>query len=242
MIDALATLPIDEPDIDVDLEGKNLGRNGPLYLAIVHNYKPDHTYIVDVHCLQNESFDIRGRYGAETFRSILESADIPKLFYDVCQDSGALYHQFRIKLDGILDVQLFKLAATSRSFEYPARYRTGLLKAIYSGIDMTYEAKEKWMEIKRIGKALWNPNQGGSWDRFTERNKCKEIIECCLVDCCPSSHSLPQGRQWNVRALDCSRQGYNQGLDRGDVGRRFRELGCGGSVVGDTSDNVSIVV
>ena len=33
-----------------------------------------------------------------------------------------------------------------------------------------------------MGKQLWNPDQGGSWDRFTEKNKCRAIIEYCLVD------------------------------------------------------------
>lgn len=182
MIDILTALPLSEPNIAIDLEGKSLGRDGPVYLAIIHDYASDHTYVVDVHNLQTAAFDTCGEREAGTLRSILESPDVPKMIYDVRQDSDALYHQFNIKLDGILDVQLFQLAAMSQSFNFPAQYRTGLFKAISSGIDMNYDAKQKWLDIKRIGKDLWAPEQGGSWDRFIEPNKCKEIIEYCLVD------------------------------------------------------------
>lgn len=182
MVDTLTALPVNEPNIGVDLEGKSLGRDGPLYIAIVHDYKAGHTYVVDIHNLQAEAFDTCGNDGKSTLRSVLESDETPKLFYDVRQDSDALYHQFGIRLDGILDVQLFKLAYSSRSFDSPAQYRTGLYKAICSCITITLEDNQKWLAIKKVGKELWNPDQGGSWDRFTERNKRKEIIEYCLVD------------------------------------------------------------
>jgi exonuclease 3'-5' domain-containing protein 1 len=182
MVNALIALPVDEPNIAVDLEGKSLGRHGPLYIAIVHNYKAAHTYIVDVHHLQDDAVEACGTDETKTLTTILESDEIPKLFYDIRQDSDALYHQFGVELDGVLDVQLFKLVAASRSYEYPAQWRTGLYKAIYSSIDMTIEDQNKWMAVKRIGKQLWNPDQGGSWDRITERKKCKAIIEYCLVD------------------------------------------------------------
>lgn len=182
MVDALIALPVVEPNIAVDLEGKSLGRDGPVYLAIVHDYEAEHTYIVDVHILQSEAFDTHGTDGTTSLRSILQTDETPKLFYDVRQDSDALYHQFGIRIAGVLDVQLFKLASMSHSFNYPARYRTGLFNAIDSGINMNCEAKRNWLEIKRSGKELWCPDQGDSWDRFTERNKRKEIIEYCLVD------------------------------------------------------------
>lgn len=182
MVNSLTALPTNEPQIGVDLEGKQLGRDGPLYIATIHDYKKDHTYLVDVHNLQNDAFDTCGNDGKSTLRSILESAEIQKLFFDVRQDSNALYHQFGIKLDGILDVQLFKLATSSPCYNYPARYRRGLGKAIDSGIHMTFEARGKWLGVKRAGKELWDPERGGSWDRFTQRDKSKEIIEYCLAD------------------------------------------------------------
>lgn len=182
MVNTLTALPIDEPNIGVDLEGKNLGRDGPLYILIIHDYKAEHTYIIDVHTLQLEAFNTCGADEEKNPRSILKSAETSKLIYDVRQDSVALYHQFGIRLDGILDVQLFKLADMSHSFESPARHRTGLYKAISHSINMSWEVENKWLHIKEVGKQLWNPDEGGSWDRFTEKNRCRAIIEYCLVD------------------------------------------------------------
>jgi exonuclease 3'-5' domain-containing protein 1 len=143
--------------------------------------KADHTYVVDVHGLQTEAFDICGENGSEALRSIIKSPDIFKLVYDVRRDSDALYHQFGIKTGGILDVQLFKLAPCLNLSTTQPHIAQDFI-SVSSGVDMTYEAKQRWLDIKRIGKNLWDPEQGGSWDRFTERNKCKEMIEYCLVD------------------------------------------------------------
>ena len=151
MVNTLTALPIDEPNIGIDLEGKNLGRDGPLYILIIHDYKAEHTYIVDVHTLQLEAFNTCGADEEKNLRSILESAETSKLIYDVRQDSEALYHQFKIRLDGILDVQLFKLADMSRSFESPARYRPGLYRAICYGIGMTIEVRNKWFADQERG-------------------------------------------------------------------------------------------
>jgi exonuclease 3'-5' domain-containing protein 1 len=106
MADTLAALPTGELNIAVDIEGKELGSTGPVYIVIVHDYKADHRYLVDVNLLQLEAFDTCGPVNKTSFRSILERRDIPKLFYDVRQDSCALCHQFGVQLDGILDVQL----------------------------------------------------------------------------------------------------------------------------------------
>jgi exonuclease 3'-5' domain-containing protein 1 len=182
MVNNLTALPIDEPNIGVDLEGKNLGRDGPLYILIIHDHQAEHTYIVDVHTLQLDAFNACGADEEKNLRWILESPETSKLIYDVRQDSEALYHQFGIRLDGILDVQLFKLADMSDSFESPALYRTGLYKAISHSIVMNWEVQNKWLHIKEVGEQLWDPDQGGSWDRFTEKNKCRAIIEYCLVD------------------------------------------------------------
>jgi exonuclease 3'-5' domain-containing protein 1 len=98
------------------------------------------------------------------------------------QDSDAIYHHFKVKLDGILDAQLVTMAASSQGWHSATRHRPGLHKMILNGVDMDAETKNKWMAAKNNGKALWNPDQDGSCDRFTERNKLAEIIEHCCSD------------------------------------------------------------
>jgi hypothetical protein len=47
---------------------------------------------------------------------------------------------------------------------------------------MDATTKNKWMATKNNGKALWNPDQDGCFDRFTERSELAEIIEFCFGD------------------------------------------------------------
>ncbi|XMA11671.1 hypothetical protein WAI453_004462 [Rhynchosporium graminicola] len=44
-------------------------------------------------------------------KRILEDPAICKVFFDVRNDSAALYHQYGIKLQGIVDIQIMELAA-----------------------------------------------------------------------------------------------------------------------------------
>lgn len=53
---------------------------------------------------------------------------------------------------------------------------------ILSGVDMDTETKNKRMATKNNGKVWWNPDQDGSFDRFTERKKLAETIEHCCGD------------------------------------------------------------
>lgn len=182
MVDTLVALPTNEPNIGADFEGKELGRDGELYLVIIHDYVADHTYIVDIFHLQSAAFDTTGTDKHATLKSILESAKIPKLFWDVRQDSDAIFHHFGVKLSGILDVQLFIMAEMSKDYMYPRRKRPGLFNMLYYTLDMDLAQKNRWTWIKYHGKALWDPKQGGSFDRFTDRKKRFEIIEYCCGD------------------------------------------------------------
>ena len=126
MIDALTGLPVEPPSIYVDLEGIHLSRQGSTSIIQLYILPQDRTYLVDVHQLQHRAFSTTGRTSGKCLKSILEAKDIIKVFFDVRNDSDALFHHFRISLAGVNDVQLMKLATST----FPRKNVCGLQKCI----------------------------------------------------------------------------------------------------------------
>jgi exonuclease 3'-5' domain-containing protein 1 len=92
----------------VDLEGNNLSRHGTLSLITVL-VEPRHTvHLVDVTTLGKEAFSVSGT-NEKTLQQILESRDIIKVFYDIRNDSDALFSLFGVRVGGIEDLQLMEL-------------------------------------------------------------------------------------------------------------------------------------
>ncbi|PNP84327.1 hypothetical protein FNYG_02352 [Fusarium nygamai] len=79
-----------------------------IYNAVSHR-----VYLIDVYWLSATTF-WRVNTRMTTLKGILESKDIIKVFFDVKQNSHALYSEFKIKLAGVHDLQLMELA-TSRN-------------------------------------------------------------------------------------------------------------------------------
>src|SRR5689334_19054318 len=109
-IDAISDLPTEVPSLYIDLEGINLCRQGSISLLVIFVQPKNHVYFVDIHKLHDEAFTTTSADGT-TLKTILESPKIPKVFFDVRNDSDALHHHFGIRLQGIEDVQLMENAA-----------------------------------------------------------------------------------------------------------------------------------
>lgn len=62
-------------------------------------------FLVDIHMLKSKAFDTSAEVG-ETLRSILEGDSIIKVFYDLRADNDALLDEYKMKLAGIVDLQL----------------------------------------------------------------------------------------------------------------------------------------
>ena len=74
-------------------------------------------YLIDVHTLGASAFTTVGIKNPNvTLKSILEDAQVPKVFFDVRNDSDALYFLFGIKLAGIHDLQVMQAATKRGSF------------------------------------------------------------------------------------------------------------------------------
>ena len=133
--------------------------------------------MIDIFVLQEAAFNTPNQFGT-TLRSILESAQVPKVFFDVRNDADALYAHFNISLRGVHDIQLLEVATRSRAKDRVV----GLGKCIKFDARLTAEAQQDWEAIKGRGKALFNTKDGGSFEVFNTRPIPQDIVDYCAHD------------------------------------------------------------
>ncbi|KAM0541752.1 hypothetical protein ACHAPJ_013109 [Fusarium lateritium] len=177
LVDVLDSLPTDKPSIFIDLEGVNLSRHGTISIMQIYDHVAKRTYLVDVYILGSKCFSTPGSNG-RTLKQILESATIPKVFFDVRNDSDALYGNYQIDLAGIHDLQLMELA--TRTFS--RRCVTGLSKCIEKDAPLSFIEIMTWMRTKEKGLHLFAPEKGGSYEVFNKRPLPEDIKLYCAQD------------------------------------------------------------
>lgn len=84
----------------VDLEGIRLSRDGTISLVQIFVQEEGVVYLIDIFTLGAKAFTTPGSTGT-TLKSILESPSATKYFFDVRNDSDALFSLYGIKLAGI---------------------------------------------------------------------------------------------------------------------------------------------
>ena len=177
MLNEIGELPISPPSLYVDIEGVKLGRNGSISIIEVLADPLDMVYLVDIHVLGESAFTTATLNGS-TFRTILESPTIPKVFFDLRNDSDALFSHFNIKLARIDDLQLMNLAVR----DYSAGYVWSLATCIEVDVKMEPKERDAWLATKEHCRTLFVPEKGGSYEVFNERPMRSEIIEYCIKD------------------------------------------------------------
>ena len=177
LLDTLDNQPTSPPSLYLDLEGTNLSRHGSISIIEFYVLPHNNVYLIDIHILGEEAFSTQNSVG-RTLKAVLESPNIPKVFFDVRNDFDALYSHFQINLAGVQDIQLFENA--TRSFN--RRCVNGLGKCIEKDISMTYAQKSNWKTVKDQCKKLFAPEQGGSYEIFNKRPLVGEIRNYCVQD------------------------------------------------------------
>jgi exonuclease 3'-5' domain-containing protein 1 len=174
------------PVMYMDLEGVNLSRHGTIsimtILATSDRLPTDYVFLIDVHTLGARAFTTPGTNG-QTLRSILQDATKTKVFFDVRNDSDALYARYGIALAGIEDVQLMESA--TRPTTHSRRFVAGLAKCIAQHLSTTPTQSASlaaWKLTKGKGEKLFNPNHGGSYDVFNQRPIPTDIVAYCAGD------------------------------------------------------------
>ena len=168
------------PELYVDEEGISLSRRGELSILIVHvetrTFK--RTYLIHVHVLGNRVFYTKSSDGVYTLQKIFNDNRVPKVLFDCRMDSDALFWQFAVLLQGVIDLQLMCLAAAGGG----GPGLPGLESCLLSHLDIDVEERAWVSEAKARGQVLWRPRSGGSMQRFNDNPLHEDIINYCVVD------------------------------------------------------------
>ncbi|KIL63466.1 hypothetical protein M378DRAFT_187038 [Amanita muscaria Koide BX008] len=209
--------------IAVDIEGVHLCRRGRICIVQLQSSHSRTAWLVDVTVLGAQAFDEVDREG-RSLRSILQRPDIQKWFYDVRNDSDALYNLYGIRLNNVYDLQLLELANRLSRGKY-ARFLTSLEKAI----DQYLILDRDWKSVKEQGVALFVPSKGGSYEILEKRPLDPRLVAYCeqdvsvLFDLAKALRSQMgmEGREWELRVYVASMSrvalAWNRRY-RGDVG------------------------
>ncbi|MDI1490054.1 MAG: hypothetical protein OHK93_001253 [Ramalina farinacea] len=177
LIDCLEHLPTQPPSLYLDIEGVRLSRHGSISLIQLFVCPQQHIYLIDVFVLKEAAFSTANGLGT-TFRSILESGHVPKVFFDVRHDSDALFAHFEISLQCVHDLQLFELAACPHLRERVS----GLGTCIERDAQLPRKDVAVWKATKQKGLSRFSPEHGGSYNVFNARPMSQDIVEYCTQD------------------------------------------------------------
>jgi exonuclease 3'-5' domain-containing protein 1 len=176
------------PTMYIDLEGIKLSRNGSLsiFTLLIDEGQPTRTvHLIDVHTLGAQAFNTAGTRG-RTLKDILQASKIPKVFFDVRNDSDALFAHFGVALKGVQDVQLMQSAM--RTNTQSRRHVSGLAKCIErTTFEWHSSDRASWKLAKEKGERLYKAEHGGSYEIFNQRPIPEDIVSYCLgdVQCLP---------------------------------------------------------
>lgn len=202
LLEKLKKIEDNKPRLFIDLEGVKLSRHGTISIMELLLMPENRVYIIDVHVLGKSTFDTESEDKSDiskaldglkladkadkknepsiTLKTILESKEIRKIFFDVRNDSDALFAHYDIRLQGVQDLQLMELA-TRRQY-VSRKCVSGLAKCIEYDSGMPYQAKTDWKCTKDAGRKLFEPNLGGSYEVFNQRPLRADILEYCVRD------------------------------------------------------------
>ncbi|KAF9512955.1 hypothetical protein BS47DRAFT_1344899 [Hydnum rufescens UP504] len=103
------------------------------------------TFILDVFVLGADIFTT-SIDPSITLKSILESREIIKCFFDVRNDSDALYNIYHISMTSVVDLQILENATRRGS----KRLLNGLSRTICTDAGLAKDVLAKWVEVKKI--------------------------------------------------------------------------------------------
>lgn len=177
LLEGFSKLPLTPPSLYIDLEGIKLGRLGSVSVLSIYVLPKKKTYLIDIHALDKEAFTAPNKNG-DTLKFILEHPDIPKVFFDVRNDSAALFHHYKIRLNCAKDIQVMELALRKGGKDFLA----GLAKCIDKDAPISAEEKIEWRYLKDRVVRLCDPSHGGTYEVFNERPMFSEIAQYCAQD------------------------------------------------------------
>jgi exonuclease 3'-5' domain-containing protein 1 len=155
----------------------------------------DVVYLIDVAILGYDAF-------ARSLKDILEDPGRIKLVFDCRSDADALYHQYGVRLQGVLDVQLLEVASR-RAKGYQVLYNASLAKTMSRyGLWGAAEVERKASVHKLCGEVP---------DVWALRPLTQELVEYASADVARLGHlaqlmAFEVGPEWLLRVWHASQQ------------------------------------
>lgn len=171
LLDNIIGLAVDPPSLYIDLEGVKLGRYGSISIISLYIAPTKKIYLIDIHRLGKTAFSTTNS-SATSLKTILKSPTIPKVFFNIRNDSDALFSHFQISVNGIKDLQLMELASRKGTQDLVA----GLAKCIEKESPVSTTAKAEWQRTKEGASRLYDLKKGGWYEIFNERLIRPEIV------------------------------------------------------------------
>ena len=178
MLNDLDDLPSDKPDVFMDIERDDLSGIGQISIVQLFVLPKLHVFLIDILHLGSEAFTTPNRNGL-SLQGILEAENVRKAFFDVRNDSAALYRQYKISLANVDDIQLMENATRSAK---NTRHVSGLVRCIERDASMSCSQKQSWTSMKESGKRLFDPERGGTYAIFNQRPLTWQIQKYCIQD------------------------------------------------------------
>ncbi|OIW26865.1 hypothetical protein CONLIGDRAFT_646999 [Coniochaeta ligniaria NRRL 30616] len=180
----------------LDLEGRNLSRNGTLAVMTVLVHPTRVTGIIDIQALGNSAFTTPGGNG-KTLKAILEDPNTPKCLWDVRNDADALWTHYKVRLAGVTDIQLLENA----SRDGDKTYVRGLDTCVQRDLSLGFMERNRWIRTKEEVQALM-PN-----DIFSRWPLDAKTMQYCVNDVVhlPALHDAYAKRidsQWMQKVMD----------------------------------------
>ena len=134
-----------------------------------------------MHLLGTQAFNTAG-VKQKMLKDILQDDKIPKVFFDVRNNSDALFAHFSVALQGVEDVQL--LESATRRTTGSRKFLSGLAKCVEKNVLISLQGIDlaSWKAAKEKGERLFKAEHGGSYEVFNQRPIPEEIILYCVGD------------------------------------------------------------
>ncbi|MCJ1410249.1 hypothetical protein MMC19_004334 [Ptychographa xylographoides] len=207
----LAPKTVSVPSLFIDLEGIKLSRHGSVsLLSIFIHGEVNRTAIIDIHKLGASAFCTTGKSNPQlTLAALLCDPNRLKGFFDMRNDSNALFFHFGIELQGVVDLQLMELG--SRYGQLSAkRCLSGLAKCIATDAPLTKSqrrpfefTKEKGLNFsrqKRVGVMRFSTPD--HWRR-TSWPTVQATCDFCTIFTSCTRRGFPTrlggGKKWTLR-------------------------------------------
>jgi exonuclease 3'-5' domain-containing protein 1 len=115
-------------------------------------------------------------------KDILQDKQISKVFFDVRNDSDALYAHFGVALQGIEDVQL--IGSAPRKTTASRKFLNGLTKCVENNLFMSFGGSglASWKLAKENDERLFKAEHGGSYETLNQRPIPQDLIAYCAGD------------------------------------------------------------